>query len=405
MSALDGIRILDMTQYEAGTSCTQALAWLGADVVKIEAPGHGDPGRASGLSGEPGYSAYFCAWNANKKSVTINLRSRAGRELFMKLLPRFDIVVENFAPGVVERLGLGYEALKSAHPTVIHGQIKGFGSSGPHAAYKSFDAIAQAAAGAFSLTGEGDGPPLYPGTTTGDSGTGVQMAMALLAAYIQRLRTGEGQHVEISMQEAVTYYVRTRNAFAGGWGNQAAPRTGNELGLPPIGLYPCKPMGPNDWIFIFATTPDHWDALCAVTNSPELVIDDRFAEPLARLEHKAELFEILSRWTREQTKFEAMEIMATAGVPCSAVLDTKELHEDPHLNERGFVHHIDHPVHGRVPLLGFAPRLSNSSVAITRAPLLGEHTREVLADELLMQAHELDALQSDGIIGSLEGDV
>lgn len=397
MAALDGLRILDMTQYEAGTSCTQALAWLGADVVKVEAPDHGDPGRASGLSA--GYSPYFCAWNANKKSVAIDLRTDAGKDLFLRLLPGFDIVVENFAPGVVEKLRLGYHALRSVHPTVIHGQIKGFGNSGPQSHYKSFDAVAQAAAGAFSLTGEADGPPLYPGTTIGDSGTGVQLAMALLAAYVQRLRTGEGQHIEISMQEAVTYYVRTRNAFAGEWGAKAAPRNGNEMGFPPIGLYPCSPGGSNDWIFIFATTPEQWDALCVITDNPEILVDERFIEPLSRLEHKEAFFEILSAWTQQKTKFEAMTILAEAGVPCSAVLDTKELHEDEHLNERGFIHHIDHPAHGRVPLLGFAPRLSKSSVPITRAPLLGEHTREVLAEELAMNADELDTLQVNGVIG------
>jgi len=236
------LRILDMTQYEAGTSCTQALAWLGADVVKVEAPDHGDPGRASGLSA--GYSPYFCAWNANKKSVAIDLRTDAGKDLFLRLLPGFDIVVENFAPGVVEKLGLGYHALRSVHPTVIHGQIKGFGNSGPQSHYKSFDAVAQAAAGAFSLTGEADGPPLYPGTTIGDSGTGVQMAMALLAAYVQRLRTGEGQHIEISMQEAVTYYVRTRNAFAGEWGAKAAPRNGTKWVFHPSGFTPAVLAAP-----------------------------------------------------------------------------------------------------------------------------------------------------------------
>ena len=400
MAALEGLRILDLTHYEAGTACTLALAWLGADVVKVEPPDHGDAGRTAGLAGE--YSAFFCTWNANKQSVTIDLKSAAGQSLFMKLLPRFDIVVENFAPGVLERLGLGYEALKSVHPAIIYGQIKGFGSSGPYADYRSFDPIAQAAAGVFSLTGEADGRPLYPGTSIGDSGTGVQMAMALLAAYVQRLRTGEGQHIEISMQEAATYYIRTRAAYAGAWGTEAAPRTGNVLGLPPSDLYPCKPLGANDWIYIAATTAEHWDALCVTTDHPELLVDERFVEPSARLDNKEEFFGILSAWTRQKTKFEAMDMLATAGVPCSAVLDTKELHEDPHLNERGFIHHIDHPRHGKVPLLGFAPRLSKSKVAITRAPLLGEHTREVLARELSMDDHELDALQSDGVIGDVQ---
>jgi formyl-CoA transferase len=217
--ALDGLRILDMTQYEAGTSCTQALAWLGADVVKIESPDFGDPGR--GVATGTDYSAYFCNWNANKRSVTLDLSKPAGHDLFMRLLPRFDVFIENYGPGVVERLGLEYDTLRAAHPSLIYAQLKGFGSSGPYAGYKSYDMVAQAAAGAFSVTGEPDGPPLLPGPTTGDSGTGVQMGMAILAAYVQRLRTGLGQRIEISMQEAMTYFMRTRIAFGADWGNQA----------------------------------------------------------------------------------------------------------------------------------------------------------------------------------------
>ena len=221
MPALDGMRVLDMTQYEAGTSCTQALAWFGADVVKVEAPEHGDPGRAVGRNENMEYSAYFCNWNANKRSVAINLRSTEGRDLFMRLLPSFDVFVENYGPGVVERLQLDYETLKAAHPPLIYARLKGFGTSGPYSDFKSYDMIAQAAGGAFSVTGEADRPPVIPGPTTGDSGTGVQLAMSILAAYVQRLRTGEGQQIEISMQEAMTYYMRTRVAIGSKWGTQA----------------------------------------------------------------------------------------------------------------------------------------------------------------------------------------
>ena len=196
MPALDGLRILDLTQYEAGTSCTQALAWMGADVVKIEAPDHGDPGRAVGFSAHPEYSAYFCNWNANKRSVAIDLKTPKGKELFMQLLDGFDVFVENYGPGVVERLGIDYETLRKDHPALIYARIKGFGTSGPYANFKSFDSVAQAASGAFSVTGPKEGPPTAPGTTAGDSGSGVQMAMAILAAYIQRLRTGKGQEIE-----------------------------------------------------------------------------------------------------------------------------------------------------------------------------------------------------------------
>ena len=396
--ALDGLRILDMTQYEAGTSCTQALAWLGADVVKVEAPEHGDPGRAVGRSANMEYSAYFCNWNANKRSVAINLREPEGHALFMRLLPRFDVFVENYGPGVIERLGLDYETLKAAHPPLIHARLKGFGTSGPYSGFKSYDMIAQAAAGAFSVTGEADRPPVIPGPTTGDSGTGVQLAMAILAAYVQRLRTGKGQQIEISMQEAMTYYMRTRVAIGSKWGTQACDRTGASGGLPPVDLYPCKPFGPNDYAYVMPITDGHWDTLCAAMGRPDLLVDERFTDLQTRQAHGEALYEEIASWTRQLTKQEVMETLGAAGVPCSACLDTGELHTDRHLVERGFVHRIDHPMHGEVPLLGFGPRLSGSDVPIERAPLLGEHTGDVLSGDLGLDPAELDKLHHAGVI-------
>ena len=398
MPALDGMRILDLTQYEAGTSCTQALAWLGADVVKVEAPDHGDPGRAVGRSPNKEYSAYFCNWNANKRSVALNLRTPEGRDLLMRLLPRFDVFVENYGPGVMERLDLEYETLKAVHPPLIYACIKGFGTSGPYANFKSYDMIAQAAAGAFSVTGEPDGPPLIPGPTTGDSGTGVQMAMAVLAAYVQRLRTGEGQRIEISMQEAMTYYMRTRIALGGAWGKAASERRGRSGGWPPVDLYPCKPFGPNDWVYIMPVTAEHWDALCAASDLPHLLVDARFQSNRLRRDNGEALFEEIATWTREHTKLEIMEILGPAGIPCAASLDTGELHHDRHLLARGFVKRLDHPMHGEVPLLGFAPRLSNSDVPLRVAPLLGEHTASVLGDELGLDAAEITSLREAGLI-------
>ena len=399
MAALDGLRVLDMTQYEAGTSCTQALAWLGADVVKVEAPDIGDPGRGVGRTSTQDYSAYFCAWNANKRSLALNLRSRKGREILLDMAPKFDVFVENYGPGVIERLNIGYDVLKSANPGIIYARIKGFGVTGPYAGYRCMDMVAQAAAGAFSVTGEAEGPPMMPGTTTGDSGTGVQAAMAILAACIQKQRTGIGQEVELSMQEAAAYYVRTRTYLGTGWDKHPAPRTGNAGGVPPVNIYPCKPFGANDYIYLMPVNEGHWDALCAAMDRGDLLLDSRFTDVGSRVENGNALYEEIRNWTGQRTKYEAMEAIAGAGVPCSACLDTAELHRDPHLTERGFVHEMNLPVHGRVPMLGFAPRLSESTVAMERPPRLGEHTHEVLAADLGLSEREIDALQERGIIG------
>jgi len=394
MPALDGMRILDMTQYEAGTSCTQALAWMGADVVKVEAPGLGDPGRW--LAGR---DDYFWNWNANKRSVAIDLRKDEGRALLLELLPRFDVFVENYGPGVIERLDLEYETVKPYHPGLIYAQIKGFGLSGPYADYRAYDMTAQAAAGTFSVTGEADGPPTLPGPTVGDSGTGVQLGMAILAAYIQRLRTGEGQHIEISMQEALTYYMRTRIANGSDWGRASSPRSGNNLGAAPSGIYPCKPGGPNDWAFILTVTPPHVDRFYLAIDRPDLVTDERFIGDEARLANSDLLREEIIAWTSVRTKQEVMKQLCEAGVPCAATLDTQDLFDDPHLNERGFVHEVEHPTQGNVRMLGFPPRLSDSEVAFEPPPELGAHTDAVLSEELGWGPEKLAALREKGAIG------
>ena len=399
MAALDGMRVLDMTQYEAGTSCTQALAWLGADVVKIEAPEYGDPGRGVGRSANKDYSAYFCAWNANKRSVALDLRTEEGRDLLLKMAPNFDVFVENYGPGVIERLDIGYDVLREANPALIYARIKGFGTTGPYAGFRCMDMVAQAAAGAFSITGEADGPPMMPGPTTGDSGTGVQAAMAILAAYVQKLRTGEGQEIELSMQEAMAYYVRTRAFIGSAWGTKATPRSGNAGGLPPVNIYACKPFGPNDYIYLMPVNQGHWDGLCAAMDRGDLLIDPRFETTRGRMENGEALYAEISNWTGQRTKTEAMETIAAAGVPCSACLDTGELHHDKHLTARGFVHRLDLPVHGEVPMLGFAPRLSASNVDMTRPPRLGEHTDDVLAEELALGDDEIASLRESGVIG------
>lgn len=397
MAALDGLKILDMTQWEAGTAATQSLAFLGADVVKVEQPVVGDPGRyVGGGTGED--SAYFINWNSNKRSVTIDLSQPAGRDILLKMLPNYDVFIENYGPGVIEKLNLDYDVMKAIHPEIIYARIKGFGTSGPYADYKSMDMVAQSAASAFSITGEKDGPPMKPGPTMGDAGTGVQMALAISAAYTQKLRTGKGQLIELSMQEAMTYYLRTAVASSN-WGARATPRGGNGTN-PFVNLYPCKPGGPNDYVFIMAINPRMWLGLCNAIGKPDLLEDARFKEMSDRRDNLAALRQEIESWTLQHTKDEAMQLIAKAGVPASKVFDTKDLFEDPHLQERGFIHEIDHPVHGDIRLLGWPPRMSESEAEITVAPQLGEHTTEVMVADLGLAEEEIHELQKQGILGS-----
>ncbi|MCY4392504.1 MAG: CoA transferase [Chloroflexi bacterium] len=396
MPALDGVRILDMTQYEAGTSCTQALAWLGADVVKIERPGVGDPGR--GVYTGQDNSPYFVNWNSNKRSVALDLQDPRGRDVLLRLAPHYDVFVENYGPGVMEKLGLTYEAMKAANPAIIYARIKGFGLSGPYSDYKCFDMIAQAAGGSVAVTGEPDGPPLRPGITVGDSGTGVQMALAICAAYIQRLRTGEGQELEISMQEAMTYWLRTAISSGADWGRKAAPRTGRGA-TATSRLYRCAPGGPNDYVILLIVTPRMWDAFCDAIERPDLGEDPRFATAADRREHSDALTEEIEAWTSVREKRDVMRILGEAGVPCGAVLDTQDIYEDPHLNERGFVKTVEHAELGEVQLLGWPPRMSASEVELVGSPLLGQHTHEVLTADLGASDDELAELAAAGIIG------
>ena len=389
MTALDGLRILDMTQYEAGTACTQCLAWLGADVVKVEPPGAGDPGRNL-----RGMQDYFMVWNSNKRSIALDLRNPQGRELLLQMAPQYDVFIENYGPGVIEKLNLGYEVLSALKPDIIYARIKGFGLDGPWSDYKCFDMVAQAAAGAFSVTGEADGPPMRPGPTTGDSGTGVQMALAIAAAYVQKLKTGQGQLIELSMQEAMTYYMRTHVAGTG-FGATAAARSGSGP-TPTLRLYPCKGGGPNDYVYIMAVMPRMWEALCRVIGREEFLQDPRFAGDRERFANREVLEANISAWTSTLDKYQAMQLLAQAGVPASAVLDTKDLYDNPHFAARGFIHEVEHPERGRMRLWGWPARMSGSSVPIKAAPRLGEHSAEVLAQDLGLGEAEISRLMAAG---------
>jgi formyl-CoA transferase len=398
--ALRGMRVLDLTQFEAGTTCTQFLGWLGADVLKIEPPG-GEQSRRNRPE-VPGLDAmFFLVFNSNKRSVTIDLKNPEGRALFLNLVERADVVVENFSPGLMEKLGLDYECLRATNPRIIMARIKGFGLSGPYSEYKSFDMIAQATGGVMSVTGFEDREPIRCGAAIGDTGTGVHAAAAIMAAYIQRQRTGQGQLVEVAMQETVANLLRGRfvDHYREG---KPSPRRGNGLvGGVPGGAYPCAPGGANDYAYIYVQpiNPGMWRDFATAIGREDLLADPRLKDAKARWEHRDELNAIIRAWTGARTKHEVMTILGKAGVPCGAILDTGEVLDDPHLNARGQIHTIEHATRGRIRLPGCPVHLSASPAPTSPPPLAGEHTAAVLAEVLGLRADEVEKLRARGVVG------
>jgi formyl-CoA transferase len=398
--ALSGIRILDLTQFEAGTSCTQLLGWLGADVIKVEPPG-GEQSRRNRPE-VPGLDAmFFLLFNANKRSVTIDLKKPEGHALFLRLAERADVVVENFAPGLMERLGLGYERLAAANRRIVLARLKGFGLSGPYHEYKSFDMIAQAMGGVMSVTGFPDREPVLCGANIGDSGAGVHMAAGIMAAIIERQRTGRGQVVEVSMQEAVANLIRQRYVVHYRDG-KPTPRRGNGAppGAVPDGLYPCAPGGPNDYVYIYVQPMNQgmWADFARAIGREDLLGDPRCVDATSRWSHRDMLNGLARAWTGARPKREVLETLGKAGVPCGAILDTQEVLDDPHMNARGAVETIDHATRGRFRVPGCPIRLSSGKAATTPPPLAGQHTDLVLAEVLGLGPDDLAALRATGAV-------
>jgi formyl-CoA transferase len=397
-NALAGVTVLDLTQYEAGTSCTEMLAWLGADVIKVEEPKMGEQGRWRNTD-KPGVdSYYFMLLNANKRSITLNLKSERGKEIFIDLVKKVDVLSENYSLGTLESLGLGYDRLREINPRLIYLTVKGFGTYGPYSKYKSFDMIAQAAGGAMALTGFPGSLPLKPGPTIGDTGTGIHAACGVLAAYIQRLRTGKGQKVEVAMQEAVLNYVRV--PMMGTYITQKpTKRVGNRLGAGPVGdIFKCSPGGPNDFVYLYCSNEEMWRTLWNTIDRRDVLDDPRFKDRKTQRENAEALTQIIEEWTGTRTKHEVMKIMGEAGVPCGAVLDSVELLNDPHLRERGMIVTVDHPVRGKFTMPGCPVKLEDSPADITSAPLLGQHNREIYGAMMGFKDNDLEQLKQQGVI-------
>jgi formyl-CoA transferase len=396
------VRILDLTQFEAGPSCTEALGWLGADVVKVENPKVGDPGRSLGGPASVD-DPYFLLFNANKRSVGINLKDPKGLQLVKDMAAKADVFVENFAPGAIERLGLGPDVIRAINPRIIYCQVKGFGEGSPYEKNLAFDMIAQACGGTMSITGERDGRPLKPGPSLGDTGTGMLLAISILGALYRRNSTGTGEHLQVAMQDAMLHYIRIAFAaqYRTGKPAQRAADSSVSGANPPMGTFPCKGGGLNDYVYVFTSraNPEHWNRLLRVIGREELVGDPRYATPQARAERADEVNEMIAQWTRQHTKHEAMEIIGAAGIPAGAVLDTMELSSDPTFEQRGIFQTIHHPTVGEFRMPAWPVRFGGKPPTVTPAPLLGEHTDTVLNEWLGVDSTTAQGLRQSGAIG------
>ncbi len=407
--ALEGIRVVDMTHVQAGPVCTQMLAWLGADVIKVEPPGRGDVTRSQLRDIPDVDSLYFTMLNANKRSLTLDIKSEPGREILWQLLRRSDVLVENFGPGALDRQGFTWERLSEEAPRLIYASIKGFGP-GEYENAKAYETIAQAMGGAMSTTGYEDGPPTSTGAQIGDSGSAVHLLAAILAALIQRQRTGRGQLVQVAMQHSVLNLCRVKlrdhqrlqrgplAEYPNKEFGHSVPRSGNASGGGQPGwALRCHPGGANDFIYVIIQ-PHIWHRLLQKIGREDLIGDPRWETPEARIGHLDEVFALVESWTMQHSKWEAFRELNEIDVPCGPVLDTMDLVQDESLRQSGMVVEVDHPERGPYVTVGCPLRLSDSPVEIQRAPLLGEHSEEVLREVLGLEDGELAKLQGQRVI-------
>lgn len=417
MKALKGVKVLDFTHVQSGPTCTQLLAWLGADVIKVERPGEGDATRGQ-LRDVPGAdSLYFTMLNHNKRSITLDTKSPKGKEVLERLVRTCDILVENFAPGALDRMGLTWERIQELNPGMIYASVKGFGP-GPYEDCKVYENVAQCTGGSASTTGFRDGPPLVTGAQIGDSGTGLHLAFGIVAALYQRTHTGKGQRVLAAMQDGVLNLCRVklrdqqrlekgplREYSQYGEGvpfGEAVPRAGNDSGGGQPGkILKCKgwETDPNAYVY-FITQAAVWEKVCEVIGKPEWKTDPGFATPPARLDKLNLIFDTVEAWTMTRTKFEVMEICNPLDIPVGPILSMKEIAEESSLRETGTIVEVDHPTRGKYLSVGMPVKLSDSPAEVKRSPLLGEHNEEILREVLGYANEDVAAIMTSGAMGA-----
>ncbi len=415
MKALEGVRILDMTHVQSGPTCTQLLAWFGADVLKVERPGVGDITRGQ-LRDLPGVdSLYFTMLNSNKRSITLDTKNAEGRKLFEQLIKACDVMVENFAPGALDRMGFTWERIQELNPRLIYASVKGFGP-GPYEDCKVYENVAQCTGGSASTTGFDDGPPLVTGSQIGDSGTGLHLALGIVTALFQREKSGRGQRVLCAMQDGVLNLCRVKlrdqqrlahgplkeyPQYPHGEFGSAVPRSGNASGGGQPGwIVKCKgwETDPNAYIYVI-TQAAVWPKLCQVIGKPEWIDHPDYAKPDARLPRLKAIFDTIEQWTMTKTKLEVMDILNPLDIPCGPILSMQELAEEPSLRATGTVVEVDHPTRGKYLTVGNPIKLSDSPAEVKPSPLLGEHTDAILRGVLGLSDSEVAALKQSGALG------
>ncbi|MEP2943444.1 MAG: formyl-CoA transferase [Hyphomicrobiales bacterium] len=419
MKALEGIKILDFTHVQSGPTCTQLLAWFGADVIKVERPGVGDATRKQLVDVPDADSLYFTMLNHNKRSIELNSKNETGKQVLTRLIEECDVLVENFAPGALDRMGFTWERIQEINPRIILASIKGFGP-GKYQDCKVYENVAQCAGGAASTTGFVDGPPIVTGAQIGDSGTGLHLALGIVTALFQREKSGKGQHVSAAMQDGVLNLTRVKlrdqqrlksgplkeySQYGEGIPfGEATPRAGNDSGGGQPGrILKCKgwETDPNAYTY-FIIQAAVWKNVCDVIGKPEWKTKEGFAKPPERLDKLALIFDAIEEWTKTKNKFEVMDICNPQDIPAGPILSMKEISEDEGLFATGTLVKIDHPERGPYLSVGCPIKLSDSPAVVKRSPLLGEHTEEVLRDVLGYDGDALDEVIASGAVGDVK---